>query len=89
MSRVIATVTLQLVYDPNLDTDQDIKSRLEGEINTMMSHGHLEGCEHGAQITSHDVTVQVTRMKDEPEHNHFGEIFLPDTCPACKALKGS
>lgn len=21
------------------------------------------------------------------KHNHFGEVFMPDSCPACKALK--
>ena len=21
------------------------------------------------------------------KHNHFGEIFMPDSCPACMALK--
>jgi hypothetical protein len=23
----------------------------------------------------------------EVEHNHFGEVFLPDTCPACAVKK--
>ena len=29
----------------------------------------------------------VPDKKDEPEHNHFGEMHLPKTCPACRAIK--
>lgn len=24
---------------------------------------------------------------ESPSHNHFGEVFMPDTCPACKAMQ--
>jgi hypothetical protein len=89
MSRVVVTVTLQLVIDPKLDSDSDIKDRIECVLEDRLQNGHLEGCEHGAQITNSSLTIQVTRMKDEPlKHNHFGEVFMPDTCPACKALQG-
>lgn len=89
MSRVVVTVTLQLVYDPKLDDDSDIKERIEYALNDSLKTGEMEGCEHGAQIISHNVMVQVTRMNEETvKHNHFGEVFMPDTCPACKAMQG-
>lgn len=28
------------------------------------------------------------RLKDvPPPHNHFGEVFMPDTCPGCKHMQ--
>jgi len=29
------------------------------------------------------------QVKLELQHNHFGEVFLPDTCPACEAMQNS
>lgn len=60
---VECVVTLRITYDPNMDDDADIKSRVEGEINTMLSRGHLEGCEHGAQIVSHKYDIAISRIE--------------------------
>jgi len=27
------------------------------------------------------------KPKTQPQHNHFGEVFMPDTCPACRLLQ--
>lgn len=28
-----------------------------------------------------------TPVKEDPAHNHFGEVFMPGTCPACRAMQ--
>lgn len=62
MKTVEVVVTLRLTYNPKMDEESDIRNRINGEINTMMSHGHLEGCEHGAQIVSYSYDVAVSRI---------------------------
>lgn len=55
-------VTLRMTFDPKMDNEGDIKQRVEGEINTLLNHGHLEGCEHGAQLLHYEINISATRI---------------------------
>jgi len=42
----------------------------------------LEGCEAFVRRTLTPMYLSVEEVKQS--HNHFGDVFSPDTCPACK-----
>lgn len=63
MKTVEVVVTLRMSYNPNMDEEKDIHERVEGEINTLMSRGHMEGCEHVAQIKSWSMNTAVTTIE--------------------------
>lgn len=62
MKTVEVVVTLRLTYNPNMDEEKDIRERVEGEVNTLLQRGQLEGCEHGAQIQSWSMNTSVTTI---------------------------
>ena len=62
MKTVEVVVTLRMTFNPNMDEDKDIRERVEGEINTLMSRGHMEGCEHGAQLREWSLNTSVTKI---------------------------
>jgi len=61
--RIEVQANLRLVYDPKMDTLKDIENRIRREINTMMSHGQLEGCEHGAQVVAWELEFTTSLSK--------------------------
>lgn len=63
MKTIEVVVTLRLTYNPNMDEEKDIKERVEGEVNTLLSRGHLEGCEHGAHIKSWSMDTSITTIE--------------------------
>lgn len=60
--KVECTIVLRLTFDPKMDEVEDIRYRIEDAIQDMIKHGHLEGCEHGAQLESHKLDMAVSKV---------------------------
>lgn len=60
---VMCVAVLRIAYEPNLDTQSDIEERVKSEFNTLLNRGHLEGCEHGAQIKSWHLEVSAAEVE--------------------------
>jgi hypothetical protein len=64
MTQKIVTVSvLRITYEPNMDSTKDIEDRIKAVIDSAVSRGELEGCEHGAHIDSWKLEVSVTRIE--------------------------
>lgn len=63
MKKIEIVATLRLTFEPKMDTPTDIRERVEGEINYLLNHGHLEGCEHGAQLESWNLNIATTNIE--------------------------
>ena len=64
MKRVVCKAILTITYNPEMDSPKDIEDRVRGEINTLTNRGHLEGCEHGAQIETWVLEVTTAEVED-------------------------
>lgn len=69
--------------------------RLNGDIEIYdmaeQSRRNREPLQLGAVYATHSARKDCTTChgtgKPAPEHNHLGEVFSPDTCPACRVLQ--
>jgi hypothetical protein len=61
--KVVTTSILRITYEPNMDDNRDIEDRIKAVIDSAVSRGELEGCEHGAHIDSWKLEVSVTRIE--------------------------
>jgi hypothetical protein len=76
VGKTIKNIDAGAVNVLNITFTDDTTIELWAEQAVYTSYGSIPG-----------IFVEETSVRPEVEHNHFGEIFMPDTCPACAAQK--
>lgn len=85
---IVSTIIITVRYAPDatMEEAEDDKAEFQHEIEKQF----LSSVGSKEDIHVDYSTAEVTTHSPDPsyiKHNHFGEMFKPDTCPACKAVQ--
>lgn len=85
---IVSTIHITVAYAPDATREEaeDDMAEFQHEIERQF----LSSVADKRDIHVDHTIAEVTSPQGEPPripHNHFGEVFVPATCPACKAVQ--
>jgi hypothetical protein len=82
---IVSTIIITVKYanDATMEEAKDDEAEFQHEIERQF----LRSVGSKEDIHVDYTTAEVTSSPAKTSHSHFGEMFEPDTCPACRILQ--